>query len=202
MKHPGAILSEEYLQPHGLTQNGLARSLNVPPQRVNAIINGKRSITTDTALRLARYFGNSAFYWMDLQTRYDLEQAEENGLVDRIHQQVQVPVATKSQRRGHFRTEERSLLLHRTIAKKLEENPEKILEKAWQNIRRWGWDKEEYPAPYMKAWMNLLEEPLPRLVRVLTGAGERSVLLRSSSPFKGILTQEEQAQILDFECEK
>lgn len=202
MKIPGAILSEEYMQPHGLTQNGLARCLDVPPQRINEIIKGKRRISTDTALRLARYFGTSALYWMDLQTRYDLERAEENGSVDRIHQQVQVPAATRSLRRGHFRNEERSLLLHRAIAKKLEENPEKILEKAWQNIRRWGWNEEENPVPYMKAWMDLLEGPLPRLVRVLTGEGDRSVLLRTSSPFKGILTQEELDRALDFESEK
>ena len=194
MKSPGSILFERFMQPKGLTQNGLARSLGVPAQRINEIINDKRSITTDTALRLARYFGTSAFYWMDLQARYDLERAEEGGLVDQIHRQVQVPVATLSQRTrsGHGRIEEQSLLVHRAIAKKLEENPEKVLETARQNVRRWGWDKEENPAPYMKAWMNLLEGPLPRLVQVLTGEGERSVLLRSSSPFKGVLAQAEQ----------
>lgn len=93
MKKPGTILYENFMEPRQITQNGLARSLGVPPQRVNEIIKGNRSITIDTALRLGRFFGNSAFFWMDLQTQYDLAQAEESGQVDIINCQVRIPSA-------------------------------------------------------------------------------------------------------------
>ncbi len=73
--HPGRILYEKFLKPTGLSQNALARELGVPPRRVNEIILGKRGITADTALRLARHFGNSAHFWMALQADYDLEEA-------------------------------------------------------------------------------------------------------------------------------
>lgn len=193
MKHPGTILVEEYMTPRGLSQKGLARDLRIPPQRINEIVNGKRSITTDTALRLSRYFGTSALYCLDLQVRYDLEQAEESGLVDLIHQQVNIPQKVLVQRiqRGQSRIEDRNLRIHRVIAEKLKDNPEGVVAKAWKNIRRWGWDNEKVPAPYMKAWMALLEGPLPALEKVLTGTGERAVLLRSSSPFAGILSKKE-----------
>ncbi|HEX3798806.1 MAG TPA: HigA family addiction module antitoxin [Verrucomicrobiae bacterium] len=70
--HPGEILLEEYMKPRGLTQNGLARALHVPPRRINEIVLEKRGITADTALRLARYFGTSAEMWTGLQADYDL----------------------------------------------------------------------------------------------------------------------------------
>lgn len=70
--HPGEILREEFMKPHGLSQNALARSLNVPPRRVNEIVMEKRSITADTALRLARYFQTTAELWTGLQADYDL----------------------------------------------------------------------------------------------------------------------------------
>jgi len=70
--HPGEILCEEFMKPLGLSQNGLARALNVPPRRINEIVLEKRSITADTALRLARYFGTSAEMWTGLQADYDL----------------------------------------------------------------------------------------------------------------------------------
>ncbi|HLA41235.1 MAG TPA: HigA family addiction module antitoxin [Candidatus Glassbacteria bacterium] len=73
--HPGEILKEEFLVPLGISQNGLGRSLKVSPRRINEIVNGKRQITADTALRLSRYFGNSAEFWVNLQSRYDLETA-------------------------------------------------------------------------------------------------------------------------------
>ena len=73
--HPGEILREEFMRPHGLSQNGLARALNVPPRRVNEIVLGKRGISADTALRLARYFGTSAEMWAGLQADYDLRLA-------------------------------------------------------------------------------------------------------------------------------
>jgi addiction module HigA family antidote len=71
--HPGEILSEDYMAPIGLTANKLAMSLRIPANRITAIVAGKRGITADTALRLARYFGTSAEMWMDLQSDYDLQ---------------------------------------------------------------------------------------------------------------------------------
>ena len=73
--HPGEMLLEEFLKPMGLSQQELARSIRVPYQRVNELINGRRGITPGTALRLARFFGNSAAYWLNLQLRWDLSQA-------------------------------------------------------------------------------------------------------------------------------
>ena len=70
--HPGEILHEEFMKPRRLSQNALARALNVPPRRVNEIVLEKRGITADTALRLARYFGTSAEMWTSLQADYDL----------------------------------------------------------------------------------------------------------------------------------
>ena len=71
--HPGEILAEEFLKPLQVSQSRLARDISVPPRRINEICLGKRGITPDTALRLGRYFGQSAEFWMQLQQRYDLE---------------------------------------------------------------------------------------------------------------------------------
>jgi addiction module HigA family antidote len=71
--HPGEILLVEYLKPLGVTQHKLAMSIGVPPRRINEIVHGKRRITADTALRLARYFDTSERFWLNLQSRYDLE---------------------------------------------------------------------------------------------------------------------------------
>lgn len=73
--HPGEVLLEEFLAPMGLSQNRIARAIGVPPRRINEIVHSKRSITADTALRLARYFGTSEQFWMGLQADYDLEEA-------------------------------------------------------------------------------------------------------------------------------
>ena len=73
--HPGEVLLEEFLTPMGISQNGLARDLGVPPRRINEIVHGQRAVTADTALRLARYFGTSEGFWMGLQADYDLEAA-------------------------------------------------------------------------------------------------------------------------------
>lgn len=73
--HPGEVLLEEFLVPMSLSQNALARAIVVPPRRINEIVLGKRAITADTALRLARYFGTSEQLWMGLQADYDLEEA-------------------------------------------------------------------------------------------------------------------------------
>ena len=75
--HPGEILGEEFLSPMQISQSQLARDINVPPRRINEICLGKRGITPDTALRLARYFGTSAEFWMNLQQRYDLERRKD-----------------------------------------------------------------------------------------------------------------------------
>jgi len=71
--HPGEILLEEFLEPLELSQYRLAKDISVPPRRINEIVHGKRGITADTALRLARYFGTTERFWMNLQTHYDLE---------------------------------------------------------------------------------------------------------------------------------
>jgi len=71
--HPGEILMEEFLEPLGISQYRLAKDISVPPRRINEIVHGKRSITADTALRLARFFGTTERFWLNLQVRYDLE---------------------------------------------------------------------------------------------------------------------------------
>ncbi|MBK6733990.1 MAG: HigA family addiction module antidote protein [bacterium] len=81
--HPGEILQEEFLVPLELSQNQLARDLGVPPRRVNEIVLGKRRISADTALRLARYFGTSPEFWLQLQMDHDLE-SERDALGDRL----------------------------------------------------------------------------------------------------------------------
>jgi len=73
--HPGEILEEEFLKPFHLSQNRLSLSLGVPPRRINEIVLGKRRITADTALRLARYFGSSAQFWLNLEMQYELDVA-------------------------------------------------------------------------------------------------------------------------------
>ena len=73
--HAGEVLLEEFLLPMGISQNGLARAIDVPPRRINEIVQSKRAMTADTALRLARYFGTSAGFWMGLQDDYELEEA-------------------------------------------------------------------------------------------------------------------------------
>jgi addiction module HigA family antidote len=75
--HPGEILLEEFLKPMGISQYRLAASIHVPARRINEIVLEKRGITADTALRLSRFFGNSAQFWMNLQTRYELESARD-----------------------------------------------------------------------------------------------------------------------------
>ena len=85
--HPGEILAEEYLAPLGITQHKLAVAIGVPPRRINEIVHGKRRISADTALRLARYFGTSESYWMNLQARHDLEVERDRltDILDAIH---------------------------------------------------------------------------------------------------------------------
>jgi antitoxin HigA-1 len=85
--HPGEILLEEYLKPMGITQYRLAKDIHVDPRRINEIIHGQRSISADTALRLARYFGTSERFWLNLQSRYDLE-LQKMELGDRLEKEV------------------------------------------------------------------------------------------------------------------
>lgn len=81
--HPGEVLMEDFIEGFGITQNKLAVSIGVPPRRINEIVHGKRGITADTALRLGKYFGTSAQFWLNLQTHYDLDVAE-----DRVAEQI------------------------------------------------------------------------------------------------------------------
>ena len=76
--HPGEMLLEEFLNPMGLSQRDLADSIHVPYQRINEIVNGRRGVTPSTALRLAKYFGTSAGFWMNLQLRWDLYHAQKS----------------------------------------------------------------------------------------------------------------------------
>lgn len=85
--HPGEVLLEEFLEPLGLSQNALARALAVPPRRVNEIVLGKRAVTADTALRLARFFGTSERFWLGLQSDFDLEEAR-RAAAGRIEKEV------------------------------------------------------------------------------------------------------------------
>jgi len=85
--HPGEVLFEEFLKPMGISQNRLAISIGVPARRINEIVLGKRGITADTALRLAKFFGMSAQFWTGLQSQYDLDVASEQ-LGDRIEREV------------------------------------------------------------------------------------------------------------------
>jgi len=85
--HPGEVLLEEFLKPMNISQNQLGRDLGVSPRRINEIIHGKRSITADTALRLARYFGNSPQFWLGLQMDYDLD-VDTDRLSPRINKEV------------------------------------------------------------------------------------------------------------------
>ena len=90
--HPGEVLLEEFLEPMGISQNRLARDISVPPRRINEIVLEKRAITSDTALRLARYFGTSERFWLGLQVDFDLEEARK-ALSDPLEREVK-PLAS------------------------------------------------------------------------------------------------------------
>ncbi len=81
--HPGEVLLADFIEEFGITQNKLAVSIKVPPRRINEIVHGNRAVTADTALRLAKFFGTSAQFWLNLQTQYDLDLAE-----DRMSEQI------------------------------------------------------------------------------------------------------------------
>ena len=85
--HPGEILFEEFLKPMDISQYRLAKDISVPPRRINEIVHGKRSVTADTALRLGRFFEIAPQFWLNLQSRFDLEVAEDL-LADRLYKEV------------------------------------------------------------------------------------------------------------------
>jgi antitoxin HigA-1 len=86
--HPGEILLEEFLAPLGISQYRLAKDINVPPRRINEIVHGTRAISADTALRLARYFGTSERFWLNLQAQHDLD-VEYDRVGDRIEREIE-----------------------------------------------------------------------------------------------------------------
>ena len=90
--HPGEILLEEFLKPMNISQYKLAKNISVPARRINEIVHGTRAISPDTALRLSRYFGLSERFWINMQTRYDLEM-EKDHLQNRLDKEVHVYVA-------------------------------------------------------------------------------------------------------------
>ncbi len=192
-QHPGSILAQKFMQPAGLTQNGLARALGIPAQRIGDIVLGRRGITVDTAVRLAEYFGNDPRYWLDLQREYDL--AGTNQVA--IRRQVRPPENLPG--RAQRRIEEWILREHAIVAERLRKDPDRVIAKARENIERWGWLRD-FPDPkkrpgFMVEWLSLLDGPLEALQAVLTGTDERSVLLRSSSPFAGIVSYRERWQL-------
>jgi len=85
--HPGEVLLSDFLEPLGVSQYRVARDISVPPRRINEIVHGKRAISADTALRLARYFGTSERFWLNLQARFDLE-TERDRLGKRLEKEV------------------------------------------------------------------------------------------------------------------
>ena len=87
--HPGEILREDFLSPLGISQYLLAKETSVPPRRINEIVQGKRSITADTALRLGKFFGMEAQFWMNLQSHYDLEVAKD-AIAGKLDREVEV----------------------------------------------------------------------------------------------------------------
>ena len=100
--HPGEVLLEEFLRPMGISQYRLAKDISVPSRRINEIVKGKRGITPDTALRLSRFFGLSERFWINLQTRYDLE-VEREHLGGRLKDEI--PILVK-ERVADYRTDE------------------------------------------------------------------------------------------------
>ena len=87
--HPGEVLLEEFLKPMDLSQNAIARAIGVPPRRINEIVLGKRGITADTALRLAKVFGTSVQFWMGLQDEYELREAR-SAIKDQLEQMMPI----------------------------------------------------------------------------------------------------------------
>jgi len=100
--HPGEVLLEEFLKPLGISQYRLAKDISVPPRRINEIVLRKRSISADTALRLSRFFGTSAEFWLNLQSQYDLDIE-----IDRLGQRLQAEVVAFAPRSASSRAKSR-----------------------------------------------------------------------------------------------
>src|SRR5216684_2358283 len=106
--HPGEILLEEFLKPLAVSQYRLAKEIGVPARRINEIVHGQRRISADTALRLSRYFGTSERFWINLQSRYDLEVVKDR-LGNRLEREVRLPVAQRvSKKPAEIRPTKRS----------------------------------------------------------------------------------------------
>ncbi len=99
--HPGEVLLEDFMKPMGLSQYRLAKDIGVPALRISQIVNGKRAVTVDTAMRLARYFGTSAMVWLRLQVRYELEVAEEQ-MREKINREVKVRQSLEEYQDGNL----------------------------------------------------------------------------------------------------
>ena len=184
--HPGSILEQDFMRPAGLTQNGLARALGIPAQRVGDIVLGRRGISPDTAVRLAGYFANDPRFWFGLQMEYDLARIDR----ERIVREVRCPVNQPG--RAQRLIDAQVLREHRLVAERLRDNPAAVIAKALENIERWGW-RRDFPDParrpgFMTEWLALLEGPRDLLLMALTGTDERMVTLRSSSPFAGVVS--------------
>src|SRR5699024_12727501 len=109
--HPGEVLMEDFIEGFSITQNRLAVSIGVPPRRINEIVHGKRAITADTALRLGQYFGVDPQFWLNLQTRYDLEVAQ-----DREQDQVAAITPVQAASSGNRGSRVRRILKTRLLA--------------------------------------------------------------------------------------
>ena len=96
--HPGEVLQEEFLKPMGLSQNRVALDIGVPARRINEIVLGKRGVTADTALRLARYFGMTAQFWLGLQLDYELDMASDK-LSTRLEREVRIHQSVRQEDR-------------------------------------------------------------------------------------------------------
>ena len=184
--HPGSSLEQNFMRPAGLTQNGLARALGIPAQRIGDIVMGRRGISPDTAVRLAEYFANDPRYWLGLQMEYDLARIDQECIIRDVRHRENLPG------RAQRLIEAWVLREHQLIAERLRNNPTEVIAKANENIERWGW-RRDFPDParrpdFMSEWLALLEGPLDMLLTVLTGADERMITLRSSSPFAGVVS--------------
>jgi antitoxin HigA-1 len=184
--HPGSRLERDFMRPAGLTQNGLARALGIPAQRIGDIVLGRRGISPDTAVRLAEYFANDPRYWLGLQMEYDLARLDQETIGREVRHPENLPG------RAQRLIEAWVLREHQLIAERLRDNPTEVIARAYLNIERWGWCRD-FPDPahrpaFMNEWLALLEGPLDRLLAVLTGADEWMITLRSSSPFAGVVS--------------
>ena len=184
--HPGSILEQDFMRPAGLTQNGLARALGIPAQRIGDIVLGRRGISPDTAVRLAEYFANDPRYWLGLQMEYDLARIDQECIGREVRHPENLPG------RAQRLIDAWVLREHQLIAERLRHNPTEVIAKANENIERWGW-RRDFPDParrpdFMTEWLALLEGPLDMLLAVLTGSDERMITLRSSSPFAGVVS--------------